>query len=282
MTLILYAIAIPLCLSILAAVVLFYISKKFQVFEDPRIDQIVDILPGANCGGCGFAGCKAFAEAFIKSKDTDDNFCPVGGNVTMSKIAEILERTSATKAPVIAVIRCSGSFTHRPRTARWNGISSCASQHNLCIGDTGCPYGCLGCGDCVTACNFDAIHMNPETGLPVIDSDKCTACGTCVKACPRSIIELRKKFPKDRKIFVSCINSEKGGIARKYCSVACIGCSKCFKVCTFNAITIENNLAFIDSRKCTLCRKCVQECPTNAILETNFPPRKSDNHAENI
>ena len=282
MTLILYAIAIPLCLSILAAVVLFYISKKFQIFEDPRIDQIAEILPGVNCGGCGFAGCKAFAEAYIKSTDTDDIFCPVGSNATMSKAAEILGRVSATKAPLTAVVRCSGSFTNRPRTARWDGLTSCTSQHNLCIGDTGCPYGCLGCGDCVTACNFDAIHIDTETGLPVIDSDKCTACSACVKTCPRTIIELRKKFPKGRKVFVSCINKEKGGIARKYCSVACIGCSKCFKTCTFNAITIENNLAFIDSRKCTLCRKCVTECPTNAILETNFPPRKSENHAENI
>jgi electron transport complex protein RnfB len=112
------------------------------------------------------------------------------------------------------------------------------------------------------------------TGLPVVIDDKCTACGACVDACPRNIIELRKKNKKDRKIFVSCINEEKGAVAKKNCSVACIGCSKCFKVCPFEAITMENNLAFIDSEKCKFCRKCVPECPTNAILEINFPPRK--------
>jgi ferredoxin len=116
--------------------------------------------------------------------------------------------------------------------------------------------------------------MNPITGLPEVVDDKCTACGACVKACPRNIIELRKKNPKDRKIFVSCINEEKGGVARKNCSVACIGCGKCEKVCAFDAITIVNNLAYIDPVKCRLCRKCAPECPTNAILEINFPPKK--------
>jgi ferredoxin len=117
--------------------------------------------------------------------------------------------------------------------------------------------------------------MNPETGLPEVIDDKCTACGACVKACPRDIIELRKKNPKDRKIFVSCINEEKGGVARKNCKVACIGCGKCVKVCPFDAITMENNLAYIDPVKCRLCRKCVPECPTNAIHEINFPPRRA-------
>jgi len=116
--------------------------------------------------------------------------------------------------------------------------------------------------------------MDTVTELPVVVDDKCTACGACVDACPRDIIELRKKNKKDRKIFVSCINEEKGGVAKKNCSVACIGCSKCFKVCPFEAITMENNKAFIDSDKCKLCRKCVPECPTDAILEINFPPKK--------
>jgi ferredoxin len=116
--------------------------------------------------------------------------------------------------------------------------------------------------------------MNPATGLPEVMDEKCTACGACVKACPRKIIELRKKNPKDRKIFVSCINMEKGAVARKNCEVACIGCGKCVKVCPYEAITMENNLAYIDPVKCRLCRKCVIECPTHAILEIGFPPRK--------
>jgi ferredoxin len=116
--------------------------------------------------------------------------------------------------------------------------------------------------------------MNPLTGLPEVDDEKCTSCGKCVKACPRNIIELRKRYPKERKIFIACINEEKGAVARKNCSVACIGCGKCVKVCPFDAITMENNLAFIDSVKCRLCRKCAPECPTNAIIEIGFPPRK--------
>jgi ferredoxin len=116
--------------------------------------------------------------------------------------------------------------------------------------------------------------MDPVTGLPVVDDDKCTACGACVKACPRNLFELRKRWKGNKKIYVACMNEDKGGVARKNCAVACIGCSKCFKVCPYEAIVIKNNLAFIDSDKCKLCRKCVPECPTNAIIELGFPVRK--------
>ena len=116
--------------------------------------------------------------------------------------------------------------------------------------------------------------MDPVTGLPVVDEDKCTACGACVRECPKDLFELRKKLPKHRKIFVSCRNEDKGPVNKKACAVACIGCSKCFKVCEYDAITMGNNLAFIDSDKCKFCRKCAPVCPTNAIIETGFPPRR--------
>jgi electron transport complex protein RnfB len=192
----------------------------------------------------------------------------------MATVASILEREAIEQDAQVAVIRCNGAPEFRPRTNTYDGATSCAVANSLYTGEGGCPHGCLGCGDCVVVCDFDAIHMNPVTGLPEVIDDKCTACGACVEACPRDIIELRKKNKKDRKIFVSCINEEKGGVARKYCSVACIGCGKCEKVCAFDAITIENNLAYIDPVKCRLCRKCVLECPTNAIHEIGFPPPK--------
>ncbi len=271
---IVYTIITLSAIGTLAAVILYFVAKKFQVYEDPRIDDVEKALPGANCGGCGFAGCHAFAEACVTRNDLAEVFCPVGGNDTMHNIAGILGLQAIEKTPKVAVVRCNGSCEHRPKTNLFDGASSCSVVSSLYSGDTGCQFGCLGHGDCVNACDFDAIHMNAATGLPEVDDSKCVACGACVSACPKSLIELRKKSPKDRKIYVSCRNEEKGGIARKSCEVACIGCGKCAKVCPFDAITIGNNLAYIDPDKCKLCRKCVDECPTHAIVEVNFPPRK--------
>jgi len=264
-------------IGLLSAVVLYFIKSKFKVFEDPRIDEVEEALPSANCGSCGFPGCRSFAETVVKSakdnKSIEGLFCPVGGNDVMQNVGKIVGLEVEKTEPLIAVIRCNGTHTNSPGKIQYEGATSCAFTHALFTGEGGCQYGCLGHGDCVDACDFDAIHMNPETGLPVVN-DKCTACGACVEACPRDIIELRKKGPKDRRIFVSCVNKEKGGPAKKNCSVACIGCGKCEKVCNFDAITITSFLAYIDFQKCTLCRKCVEVCPTSAIWEVNFKPRK--------
>ncbi len=271
---IVYTIVTLSAIGTLSAIILYFVAQKFKVYEDPRIDQVEAALPGANCGGCGYAGCRAFAEACVSKNELNDLFCPVGGNDTMSGVAGILGLEAVAKAPRVAVVRCNGTCEHRPKTNHFDGAVSCAVASSLYSGDTGCQFGCLGMGDCVTACDFDAIHMNPQTGLPEVIDDKCVACGACVTACPKGLIELRKKAPKDRKIYVSCRNTDKGGVARKACSVACIGCGKCQKECAYDSITIVNNLAFIDSDKCKLCRKCVAVCPTNAIQELNFPPRK--------
>lgn len=261
-------------LGLASALILYFFAQKFKVYEDPRIDEVEDALPSANCGGCGFPGCRNFAEACVKAESFDDLNCPVGGNEVMATVAGILGKEASEVDPLVAVLRCNGSFEHRPRTNVYDGVQNCTIVHNLYTGDTDCPYGCLGYGECVDACNFDAMYMDEKTGLPVIIDENCIACGACVEACPRDILELRKRNKKDRKIFVSCINEDKGGIAKKYCSVACTGCTKCFKVCPYDAITMGNNLAFIDSEKCKLCRKCVTECPTDAIHEINFPPRR--------
>lgn len=258
----------------LAAVILYMVAQRFKVIEDPRIDLVEEKLPGANCGGCGLAGCRALAEAIVKAESLDGFNCPPGGDEAMKDIAAALGLEATARDPMIAVVRCNGSREHAPPKVAYQGLQTCAFSHALFSGEGGCPFGCLGCGDCVTACNFDAMYMDRETGLPVILDDECVACGACVKACPRHIIEMRKKGKKDRRIFVSCINTEKGGVARKNCSVACIGCGKCVKECRFEAIRLENNLAYIDFEKCTLCRKCPPVCPTKAIHELNFPPRK--------
>ncbi|MFV0290139.1 MAG: Fe-S cluster domain-containing protein [Mangrovibacterium sp.] len=273
MTLI-YTVVTLVAIGSLAAVILYFVAQKFYVYEDPRIDEVESALPSANCGGCGFAGCRAFAEACVKSESFDGLNCPVGGNDTMQAVAGLLGREAVAQMPKVAVLRCNGSCSVRPRTNIYDGAQSCAMASSLYGGDTGCSFGCLGLGDCEVSCDFDALHVNSETGLPEIDDAKCTACGACVKACPKLLIELRKKSPKDRKIYVACRNEDKGGVAKKACSAACIGCSKCVKECNFEAITVTNNLAFIDSEKCKLCRKCVEVCPTNAILEFNFPARK--------
>lgn len=258
----------------IGALVLFLAAKKFEVKEDPRIGLVAEVLPQANCGGCGFPGCSGFANACVKAESLEGLLCPVGGAAVMGQIADILGMAAAAQDPKIAVVRCNGNCDARPRTNLYDGASSCAVAASLYSGDTGCSFGCLGLGDCVDACGFDAIRINPTTLLPEVVEDACTACGACVKACPKSIIELRKKGPKSRRIFVSCVNKDKGGVAKKACSNACIGCSLCLKQCQFEAITIENNLSYIDHTKCRMCRKCVEVCPTNAILELNFPPKK--------
>ncbi len=256
-----------------SAAILFLVGQKFKVDEDPRIQEVQDALPGANCGGCGFPGCSSFATACVSAEALNDLNCPVGGQKTMDSVAKILGLNAPIAVKKIAVVRCNGTCDNRPRLNLYDGVSNCTIAASLYGGDTGCSFGCYGLGDCVDSCTFDAIHINPETLLPEVSEDKCTACGSCVKACPKDIIELRKQGPKSRRIYVSCVNKDKGAVAKKACNVACIGCTKCQQVCPFEAITIENNLAFIIDDKCRLCRKCVPVCPTKSILELNFPPK---------
>lgn len=273
MNTIIFTIASLSILGLLLALVLYLVAQKFKVVEDPRIDDVAAILPGVNCGGCGFAGCRAFAEGCVKAENLDIMFCPVGGNAVMQKVANCLGVQVSEKIQKIAVVRCNGTCENRLKTNDYDGSASCAVMSALYSGDSGCRYGCMGHGDCVVSCKFDAIIMNAQTGLPEVDEEKCTACGACVKACPKFIIELRNKGIKNRRIFVSCVNKDKGGVAKKACVVACIACTKCVKVCAFDAITISANLAYIDYNKCKLCRKCAVECPTQSIWEVNFPAK---------
>lgn len=273
-TVIIYAVITLSVIGIISAIILYIIAQKFKVIEDPRIDEVTEKLAGANCGSCGFGGCRNLAEYIVKNETIDNVFCPLGGNEAMKAIAPIIGKVAEEKDPMIAILRCNGSIANTPAKTHYDGLNSCRFANSLFSGEGACPYGCLGCGDCVMSCMFDAIYMDNATGLPVIIQDKCVACGACVKACPRRIIELRLKGKKDSRIFVSCINKENEDAARKNCQVACIGCGNCIKECKFDAIALENNLAYIDFAKCTLCRKCPETCPTNAIWEVNFLERK--------
>ncbi len=268
---ILDAIIILVIIGILAAVILFFISKKFHVEEDPRIDQIAALLPGANCGGCGFAGCRNLAETIVKNGSVEGCNCPAGGAKVNAAVAAVMGVEAVAADPKVAVVRCQGTPENAPSKVQYDSAITCAYAHSIFVGESGCPNACLGCGDCVKACHFGAIRINPETKLPEINEDICGGCGGCARACPRHVIEIRKRGPKGMKVVVACNNNEKGAACMKNCKMSCIGCGKCVKVCPFEAITLENNLAHIDDSKCKLCKKCVAECPRHAIVAINFP-----------
>lgn len=263
-------------IGLILAIILFWASQKFKVFEDIRLDDVEAALPGANCGACGYAGCRNFAEACVKSEELDTLLCPVGGIETMNRVSAILGKEAIITEPKIAVLRCNGSCEHRPKTSLYDGATTCAVASATYGGDTDCSYGCLGLADCVEVCQFDALKINNDTGLPEVQEAKCTSCGACVKICPKNLFELRLKGPDSQRIYVSCMNQDKGSVAKKACKVACIGCSKCEKVCEYNAISVEKNLAYIDYKVCTLCGKCVEVCPTHSIATSNFSLKKQN------
>jgi len=257
------------------ALMLYATARRFHVDEDPRIDRIASVLPGANCGGCGLKGCRDFATRCVEQGSLKGLHCPVSSAENTSAIASILGVTAETAVRRIAVLHCNGSCQARPETYVYDGALTCAIMDATGVGTRGCSYGCLGCGDCVAVCKFGAISIYPSIKLPVVDTDKCTACGACVNECPRHIIELRPSGRLDRRVWVACSNRERGAVARKTCKAACIGCSKCVKTCPFGAVEVNHNLSYINPDLCKTCGKCVASCPTGAILTSFTIPAKT-------
>lgn len=258
-------------LGLFGALVLYFTAKKFHVDENPQIEAIAALLPGANCGGCGFKGCRDFASECVVRGNLDGIFCPVSGTEGMANIARILGVKSDVVERRIAVLKCNGTCAARPVRYMYDGAQSCRVMDAVSVGSRGCGFGCLGCGDCVEVCRFDAIKIDKETGLATVDSDKCTACGVCVNECPRHILELRSIGKRERRVWVACSSRDRGPVARKICTNACIGCGMCVRICPFGAIVLNDNLAYINPDMCKACGKCIAQCPTGAI-HASFTP----------
>jgi Na+-translocating ferredoxin:NAD+ oxidoreductase RNF subunit RnfB len=242
-------------------IVLAVAAKKFQVEQDPRQDEIVQLLPGANCGACGFPGCSGLA-ASIVAGDAPVNGCPVSGGKVASKIASVMgvEPAPQTERKVARVF-CQGDSDKCGLRFVYDGLAQCRAQNSVAGGAKACTYGCLGMGSCADACKFGAIQMGPN-GLPIVDEAKCTSCGMCVDACPRGIIQL---VPASQDVTVLCRSKIRGAEVRKTCKIGCIGCGICVKACPKGAITLEDNLAVINCAECDSCGICVEKCPTKCI-----------------
>ena len=243
------------------AVILTIASKIFFVPVDETVIKLRAELPGANCGGCGFAGCDDYASALAADPEgVGCNKCPVGGADCAAKLAEILGMEAGSADPMVATVLCNGNHTASKSLLEYQGMTTCKAAATLYGGMNQCKYGCLGLGDCTRACNFDAIKICD--GVAVVARDRCVGCGACATECPKHVISI---LPAKNKVVVQCQSQDKGAVTRKACSNGCIGCGKCAKACKFEAITVENNLAKIDPAKCKNCALCAKECPTGAI-----------------
>ncbi|MBQ7377560.1 MAG: RnfABCDGE type electron transport complex subunit B [Clostridia bacterium] len=246
-------------------------SRVFAVKKDDRVEKITDALPGANCGGCGFSGCGAYAEAIVAG-EAKNGACAVGGSACAAAIAEIMGIEACEVMVMRARVLCAGTCDTASYKYIYEGASDCAAAVGLSGGDKFCRFGCVGHGSCVKVCAFDAITV--KDGVAVIDPEKCTGCGTCVSVCPRHIISL---VPTDATVVVDCRSLDDGKTTRTYCKVGCIGCRICEKNCPVSAIRVENNCAVIDYDLCTGCGLCAEKCPRKIIhLRAEGYPRSKN------
>ena len=256
-------------LALLFSIGLSFAYQKLKVKEDPKVEKINEILPQANCGACGYSGCRAFAEAVANEK-AEITGCPVGGEEVSQEIAEIMGTEAKTTEKKVARLHCRGSHEAAKNKGNYLGITTCYAAH-IIGGNKQCVYGCLGYGDCEKACPFDAIKMGEE-GLPIVDEERCTACGQCVEACPRNLFELH---PISQNIMVFCRSRDSAAAAKKACKNACIACGICVRACP-EAIVMEDNLAVIKDYKKIDPEKipAIEKCPTDAIGRI----KKEENH----
>ncbi len=235
-------------------------GEKFKVEVDEREEAILGVLPGNNCGGCGYAGCSGLAAAIVKG-EAEISGCPVGGAPVAEKIGAIMGVEAGSKARQVAFVKCAGTCDKAGKDYEYHGLNDCIMVNMMQAGGPkSCNYGCLGEGSCVKACPFDAIHI--VDGVALVDKDACKACGKCIAVCPKKLIEL---VPYDQNHLVQCSSRDKGKDVMKACSVGCIGCKMCEKVCESDAIKVEGNVAHIDPEKCTDCGKCAEKCPKKCI-----------------
>jgi len=246
-------------LGLLMGALLALASKLFAVKKDEKAEAIKECLPGANCGGCGYSGCDAYAAA-VSAGDAPVNKCSVGGAEAASKIAQIMGVDAGEQVRMRAQVMCSGTGEYAKKKYIYEGIDDCVAASKIGGGDKMCKNGCIGLGTCVRACPFDAIVV--ENGVAAVDYSKCKGCGICVSACPKGIIKL---IPFDAKHWVGCMSVDDGKNTRKVCDVGCISCKICQKNCPAGAINVDNFVASIDYDKCTGCDICTDKCPRHII-----------------
>ena len=257
---ILYPILSVGSLALVFGLVLGFSAKKFAVESDPKVDRIINVLPGANCGGCGYPGCAVFAERVVQG-EASYRGCPPGGASAAVEIAKHLGIEATATNRKVAFIKCSGSNDNIKRNYIYDGPKSCVSASQLATGgNKTCRYSCIGLASCKNACPFGAIKI--VDSIAVVITEKCSACGKCVTVCPKNLIEI---VPDISKVRVLCNSRDKGRLVRENCRAGCIGCNLCQKQCTAGAITVEDNVAHIDYEKCTLCGECVDKCPSKVI-----------------
>lgn len=247
-------------ISLVLGLILGVVSKLFAMPVNQLQSDLLGILPGANCGACGFSGCEGYA-VYLSEGGVDTGKCPVGGSDVSQELASLLGVPAKPVEPVVAHIMCKGTKEHTTRRYEYKGVLGCNAAHGLFSGPGSCTYGCMGYGDCKDKCPYEAIDI--IDGIAVINDFKCKACGLCIDICPKKIIFMVPKYNNDYK--VECRNKWPGGETKKHCSVGCIGCQRCFKICPVEAITMDGPLAVIDPYKCTHCGKCAEICPTNSI-----------------